>query len=168
MVKLCNEKYQQTTENYDEHFNSFGFELSDFQKYSIENIVQGNHSLVCVPTGSGKTLPAEFAIRYFTEKGKKVIYCSPIKALSNQKFYDFQQKYPNIQVGLFTGDIKINPNADVLIMTTEILMNTLFKGSSESSIYLSFQINMETELACVVFDEVHYINDHFLKNVHIF
>lgn len=159
MVKLCNEKYQQTTENYDEHFNSFGFELSDFQKYSIENIVQGNHSLVCVPTGSGKTLPAEFAIRYFTKKGKKVIYCSPIKALSNQKFYDFQQKYPNIQVGLFTGDIKINPNADVLIMTTEILMNTLFKGSSESSIYLSFQINMETELACVVFDEVHYIND---------
>ena len=62
MVKLCNEKYQQTTENYDEHFNSFGFELSDFQKYSIENIVQGNHSLVCVPTSSGKTLPAEFAI----------------------------------------------------------------------------------------------------------
>ena len=62
-------------------------------------------------------------------------------------------------MGLFTGDIKINPNADVLIMTTEILMNTLFKGSSESSIYLSFQINMETELACVVFDEVHYIND---------
>ena len=159
MVKLCNGTYQESTENYDEHFNSFGFELSDFQKYSIENIVNGNHSLVCVPTGSGKTLPAEFAIKYFTNLGKKVIYCSPIKALSNQKFYDFQQKYPHIQVGLFTGDIKINPNADVLIMTTEILMNTLFKGSSESSIYLSFQINIETELACVVFDEVHYIND---------
>ena len=64
-----------------------------------------------------------------------------------------------IEIGLFTGDIKINPNADVLIMTTEILMNTLFKGNRESSIYLSFQINIETELACVVFDEVHYIND---------
>jgi len=159
MVKLCNTAYQQQDEVYNEHFDSFGFELSDFQKYSIENIVQGNHSLVCVPTGSGKTLPAEFAIKYFTNLGKKVIYCSPIKALSNQKFYDFQQKYPELQIGLFTGDIKVNPNADVLIMTTEILMNTLFKGPQTSSTCLSFQINIETELACVVFDEVHYIND---------
>jgi superfamily II RNA helicase len=159
MVKICNDVYTQNDEIYDEHFKIFPFELSDFQKYSIENVVKGNHSLVCVPTGSGKTLPAEFAIKYFTDKGKKVIYCSPIKALSNQKFYDFQQKYPNLEIGLFTGDIKINPNADVLIMTTEILMNTLFKGNRESSIYLSFQINIETELACVVFDEVHYIND---------
>ena len=109
MVKLCNTAYQQQDEVYNEHFDSFGFELSDFQKYSIENIVQGNHSLACVPTGSGKTLPAEFAIKYFTNLGKKVIYCSPIEALSNQKFYDFQQKYPELQIGLFTADIKVNP-----------------------------------------------------------
>ena len=112
-------------------------------------------------TGSGKTLPAEFAIQHFTNQGKKVIYTSPIKALSNQKFYEFTNKYPHISFGLFTGDIKTNPNADVLIMTTEILMNYLFSqnGENKETPGLQFQINIENELACVIFDEVHYIND---------
>ena len=79
--------------------------------------------MVTAPTGSGKSLPAEFAIDYFHGLKKKTIYCSPIKALSNQKFYDFSQKYPHISIGLITGDIKTNPDADVLIMTTEILLN---------------------------------------------
>lgn len=132
--------------NYDEHFNLFTYTLSDFQKESIQAIVDGNHSLVTAHTGSGKSLPAEFAIQFFTKQGKKVIYTSPIKALSNQKYYDFVHKYPHISFGIMTGDIKINPEAQVVIMTTEILMNSLFVGPIP-------------DLACVVFDEIHYIND---------
>ena len=101
---------------YNNYFEKYPFPLSIFQKYSIEAIVEGHHVLVTAHTGSGKTLPAEFAIKYFVSKGKKVIYTSPIKALSNQKYYDFKEKYPDIQFGLLTGDIKLNPNADVLII----------------------------------------------------
>jgi len=156
MVKLCNTPYS-TESKYDEYFALYPYPLSDFQKYAIEAIVEGHHVLVTAHTGSGKTLPAEFAINYFTKTGKKVIYTSPIKALSNQKYYEFTQKYPHISFGLFTGDIKTNPDADVLIMTTEILMNSLFTEKTATS--LQFQINIHEDLACVIFDEVHYIND---------
>lgn len=146
------------------HFTSLeassGIQLSDFQKHAINAIVDGHHVLVCAPTGSGKTLPAEFAIRHFIGQGKRVIYTSPIKALSNQKYHDFSRKFPDISVGLCTGDIKTNPTADLLIMTAEILNNRLFlleEGGREVS--LSFDMNLETELAAVVMDEVHYIND---------
>ena len=156
MVKLCNTPYS-TESKYNEYFALYPYPLSDFQKYAIEAIVEGHHVLVTAHTGSGKTLPAEFAINYFNKTGKKVIYTSPIKALSNQKYYEFTQKYPHISFGLFTGDIKTNPDADVLIMTTEILMNSLFTEKSATS--LQFQINIHEDLACVIFDEVHYIND---------
>ena len=117
----------QTDPKYDTYFKSFSFPLSPFQKQAIQAIVDGDHALVCAPTGSGKTLPAEFAIRHFTALGKRVIYCSPIKALSNQKKYEFTKKYGDeISFGLLTGDTKTNPGAQVLIMTTEILMNKLF------------------------------------------
>ena len=79
--------------------------------------------------------------------------------MSNQKYYDFTQKFPDINFGLFTGDIKTNPEADVLIMTTEILMNYLFTQNHQGVSNVDFQINIEEELGCVVFDEVHYIND---------
>jgi superfamily II RNA helicase len=121
--------------------------------------VNDNHVLITAHTGSGKTLPAEFAIDYWVGKGKKVIYTSPIKALSNQKFYEFRLKFPHISFGLFTGDIKTNPEADVLIMTTEILMNRLFNKSLEKESAMDFQMDFDTELAAVVFDEIHYIND---------
>ena len=134
------------------------FELSPFQKEAIDAILAGDHVLVCAPTGSGKTLPAEFAIRHFTQMKKKVIYTSPIKALSNQKYHDFVKKFPEISVGLCTGDIKTNPTADLIIMTAEILNNRLFHITSESS-SLDFQMNLETELGVVIMDEVHYIND---------
>ena len=146
MVIICNDPYPNES-NYNEYFDLFPYLLSDFQKYSIQAIVDGNHSLVTAHTGSGKSLPAEFAIQFFTKQGKKVIYTSPIKALSNQKYYEFIQKYPHISFGIMTGDIKINPEADVVIMTTEILMNSLFMGS------------VTEDLACVIFDEIHYIND---------
>lgn len=160
MVKICKEEYPKDTK-YNKYFEEYPYELSDFQKYAIESIVEEKNCLVTAHTGSGKTLPAEFAIKYLTDKGKKVIYTSPIKALSNQKFYDFNKKFPEISVGLFTGDIKTNPEADVLIMTTEILMNYLFNMKENESIVsnLDFNVDIMNELGCVVFDEVHYIND---------
>jgi superfamily II RNA helicase len=137
----------------------FPFELSPFQKTAIAAIDDGNHVLVTAHTGSGKTLPAEYAIRHFTAKGKRVIYTAPIKALSNQKFYEFQKQFPEISFGILTGDIKFNPEADVLIMTTEILKNTLYLRQLKTTQPLDFEMDIETDLGCVVFDEVHYIND---------
>jgi antiviral helicase SKI2 len=135
--------------------------LHIFQKWAIEGIVEGHHVLVTAPTGSGKSLPAEFALDYFHSIGKKTIYCSPIKSLSNQKFNDFTQKYPHVNVGIITGDISCNPDADVLVMTTEILLNKLYQIKSNSPIKssISFEMNIENDLGCVVFDEIHFINN---------
>lgn len=140
--------------------DAFSFELSPWQHTALKAIEDGNHCLVTAPTGSGKTVPAEYAIHYFTStsRNKKVIYTSPIKALSNQKYYEFQDKFPNVSFGILTGDIKDNPEADVLIMTTEILCNHLHNMKYPDS-KLEFNINLQDELGCVVFDEVHYIND---------
>ena len=162
MVKICdiNNYPSENEEKYKEHFDKFKYPLHIFQKWAIEGIIEGQHVLVTAPTGSGKSLPAEFCIDYFVSLKKKVIYCSPIKALSNQKFDDFSKKYQHISVGIITGDIKCNPDADVLIMTTEILLNkdksggTLIKNPSTS-----FDMDIEHELGCVIFDEIHMIND---------
>lgn len=165
MVFICNETFSNENEEiYKKHFETFPFPLSDFQKHSIKATVEGNHSLITAHTGSGKTLPAEFAIQYFTNQGKKVIYTSPIKALSNQKLHDLSEKFPSISFGLLTGDTKHNPEADVLIMTTEILRNTLFqrqinKDNENADSLLHFTMDVETDLACVIFDEIHYIDD---------
>jgi antiviral helicase SKI2 len=164
MVKICPNVYPKSNEEkYVEHFTKYPFPLSSFQKYAIEAIVEGDHILVTAHTGSGKTLPGEFAIEYFVSQGKKVIYTAPIKALSNQKFYEFTQKYPHISFGILTGDIKFNPEADVLIMTTEILQNTLYRrktvNTETPTNLLMFDMDMDKELACVIFDEVHYINE---------
>jgi superfamily II RNA helicase len=163
MVKVCPYIYPKSNEtSYKKYYDKYSYELHDFQKWSIQSIVEGNHLLVCCPTGSGKTLPGEFALDYFHSKGKKTIYTTPIKALSNEKFYAFTQKYPHISIGLITGDIKTNPTADVLIMTTEILLNKLYQIKSSSPITsssISFEMDMQTELGCVVFDEIHFIND---------
>jgi superfamily II RNA helicase len=169
MVKICPNTYPSSCEaKYSQYFDKYPFPLSSFQKSAIEAIVEGNHILVTAHTGSGKTLPAEFAIEHFVSKRKKVIYTSPIKALSNQKFYEFTQKFPDISFGILTGDIKTNPEADVLIMTTEILMNTLYAKNrkddltgfnNKTSSLTMFEMDFDNELACVVFDEIHYIND---------
>ena len=131
MVIICNKTY--TSLEFQGYFEKYPYSLSDFQKYAIEAIIKGDHVLITAHTGSGKTLPAEFAIQHFVAQGKKVIYTSPIKALSNQKYYEFSLKYPEISFGLFTGDIKTNPEADVLIMTTEILMNALISKNGSNS-----------------------------------
>lgn len=158
MVFICPSEYNESKHN--EHFKIFPFELSNWQKWSIEALVEKNHSLVTAPTGSGKTLPAEFSIQYFHSIGKKIIYTSPIKALSNQKYHEFTNKYPNISFGILTGDIKDNPEADVLIMTTEILRNNLYQKKYDTkNLALDFNIDIESEVGVVIFDEVHYIND---------
>jgi len=164
MVKICSYNYpKDTEEEYKQHYDKYSYDLHDFQKWSIEAIVTGNHVLVCCPTGSGKTFSGEFALEYFHSKGKKTIYTTPIKALSNEKFYSFTKKYPHISIGLITGDIKTNPDADVLIMTTEILLNKLYQIKSKNTTItnssVSFEMNIETDLGCVVYDEIHFIND---------
>ena len=102
MVKICSEHV--APKSHDITIDqSYGFPLSNFQKHAIEAIHTGNHVLITAHTGSGKTLPAEYAIEYFVGKGKKVIYTSPIKALSNQKYHEFTKKYPDISFGILTG-----------------------------------------------------------------
>lgn len=135
------------------------FTLSPFQKEAISAIENGDHVLITAHTGSGKTLPAQHAIEYFTKKNKKVIYTSPIKALSNQKYSDFLKQYSHLEVGILTGDNKHNPDGNLLIMTTEILQNQLLRQNSNTSSYLEFNIDIHNELGCVIFDEVHYINN---------
>ena len=135
------------------------FIFSPFQQEACNAIIDNKHVLVTAHTGSGKTLPAEFAIYYYLKyKKKKVIYTAPIKALSNQKYKEFTTIFSEFEVGILTGDIKHNPNADLLIMTTEILQNNCFKKKNRG-LYLDFNINIEQELGCVIFDEVHYIDD---------
>jgi len=152
---------KENEEKYKESFEKFNYPLHIFQKWAIEGIVEGHHVLCCCPTGSGKSLPAEFAVQHFASYGKKMIYCSPIKSLSNQKFSDFTQKYPQVSVGIITGDLRCNPDADILVMTTEILLNKLYqlKSNTPTNSSVSFEMNIETELACVVFDEIHFIGD---------
>ena len=125
MVKICdiNNYPSENEEKYKEHFEKLPYELSIFQKHAIEGIIAGNHVLITAHTGSGKTLAAEFAIEYFVSRGKKVIYTGPTKSLINQKFYDFTKKYEHISFGIITGDVKSNTEADVLVVTADILLN---------------------------------------------
>jgi superfamily II RNA helicase len=163
MVKVCTTTHypNENEAKYKEYFEKFNYPLHIFQKWAIEGVVEGQHVLCCCPTGSGKSLPAEFALDYFHSSGKKTIYCSPIKSLSNQKFNDFTQKYPHISIGIVTGDISCNPSASVIVMTTEILLNKLYQMKSNTQINssTSFEMNIETELGCVIFDEIHFICD---------
>ena len=145
--------YKLLDEPYEGEFNSdpydFGFELDNFQKHAISCIKKNENVLVTAHTGSGKTVPAIFGIADSLAKNKKIIYTSPIKSLSNQKLFELKQKFPD--VGILTGDIKFNPDAQCVIMTTEILRNILYhKESNHVSI---------DEIDKVIFDEVHYIND---------
>jgi superfamily II RNA helicase len=124
------------------------FTLDPFQEQAIEAIDQNNSVVVSAPTGSGKTLIADYIIYKNRSNNKRIIYTAPIKALSNQKFKDFSKDYGEDAVGLMTGDIVINPHAKILIMTTEIYRNMVIAHDSEVM-----------DIAYVIFDEVHYIND---------
>lgn len=131
----------------------FPFELDDFQKDACNYIDNGKSVVVCAPTGAGKTVIAQHAIHRALEEGTRIFYTTPLKALSNQKFYDFSEKYGSDKVGLLTGDTSINRNAQIVIMTTEVFRNMLY-GTNFGAV----ADNMK-DVKYVVLDEVHYMND---------
>jgi len=136
-----------------------GYEPDRFQKFAIAAIEAGENVLVTAKTGSGKTFVGEYQIAKSLSRGGRIFYTTPIKSLSNQKFHDLKKLFPEASVGIMTGDIKFRPDAQILVMTTEILRNLLFKrGTATESVGATALLSMD-RLDAVVFDEVHYIND---------
>ena len=131
----------------------FPFELDDFQKDACKCISEGKSVVVCAPTGAGKTVIAEHAIHCALQKNQKVFYTTPLKALSNQKYNDFSEKYGSDKVGLLTGDTSINRNAQIVVMTTEVFRNMLY-GTNFGSVTDNLK-----DVKYVILDEVHYMND---------
>ncbi|KAJ8723977.1 hypothetical protein PYW07_007957 [Mythimna separata] len=125
---------------------TYPFELDNFQKQAILKLEEGHHVFVAAHTSAGKTVVAEYAIAMSRRNCTRAIYTSPIKALSNQKYNDFNKMFG--EVGLLTGDLQINATASCLVMTTEILRSMLYCGS-----------DVTRDLEFVIFDEVHYINN---------
>ncbi|MBI2146374.1 DEAD/DEAH box helicase [Candidatus Woesearchaeota archaeon] len=124
------------------------FTLDAFQEEAIHAIEQNNSVVVSAPTGSGKTLIADYIVDKYKDQAARIIYTAPIKALSNQKYKDFSKEYGPESIGLMTGDVVINPHAKVLIMTTEIYRNMVVSNDEEVK-----------DIVYVIFDEIHYIND---------
>jgi len=133
--------------------NLFPFELDEFQQQAIAALNAGRSVVVCAPTGSGKTLIGEYTIYRALSRGGRVFYTTPLKALSNQKLRDFREQFGAEQVGLLTGDISINRDAPILVMTTEIFRNMLY-GTPIGEVGTSL-VGVEA----VVLDECHYMND---------
>jgi superfamily II RNA helicase len=130
-----------------ERFRSrYPFPLDDFQVEAIRAIEAGQSVIVSAPTGAGKTLVAEFAIHAALAAGRRLAYTTPLKALSNQKFADFTREFGADKVGILTGDVKVNPHAAILVMTTEILRNALYGSGLDGLRY-------------IVLDECHYMGD---------
>ena len=128
--------------------HEYPFELDTFQKQAILCLENGEDVFVAAHTSAGKTVVAEYAISLSLNNGRKVFYTSPIKALSNQKFRDFKKVFGKNNVGILTGDVQINPESNIVVMTTEILLSMLYNNS-----------DVINELDFVIFDEVHYCND---------
>ncbi len=128
----------------------FDFGFDDFQIQACHAVEDGKGVLVAAPTGAGKTVVGEFAAFSALSQGKKCFYTTPIKALSNQKYFEFVERFGEDRVGLLTGDTNINAEAEVLVMTTEVLRNMLYANSTTLS-----------NLGSVVMDEVHYLADKF-------
>ncbi|OCH88756.1 antiviral helicase [Obba rivulosa] len=128
--------------------HKYPFELDTFQKQAVYHLEMGDSVFVAAHTSAGKTVVAEYAIALAGKHMTRAIYTSPIKALSNQKYRDFKQTFSSSSVGILTGDVQINPEANCLIMTTEILRSMLYKGA-----------DLIRDVEFVIFDEVHYVND---------
>jgi ATP-dependent RNA helicase HelY len=133
-----------------EFASAYDFPLDGFQVRACEALERGDGVLVAAPTGAGKTIVGEFAVHLALRLGQKCFYTTPIKALSNQKFADLSARYGASNVGLLTGDNSINGDAPVVVMTTEVLRNMIYAGSSALR-----------GLGYVVMDEVHYLSDRF-------
>jgi superfamily II RNA helicase len=125
----------------------YPFPLDAFQIEAIEELATGGSAMVAAPTGTGKTVVAEFAVYRAVERGRRALYTTPIKALSNQKFRDFRRIYGGA-VGLMTGDLVENPGGQVLVMTTEVVRNMLLQRPGDLA-----------DVDCIVFDEVHFLAD---------
>ena len=128
----------------------YDFPLDPFQEEACAAVERGEGVLVAAPTGAGKTVVGEFAVHLGLARGHKAFYTTPIKALSNQKYLDLVARHGEEHVGLLTGDTSVNPHADVVVMTTEVLRNMLYSGSRDLD-----------RLGFVVMDEVHYLADRF-------
>ena len=126
----------------------YPFELDDFQVEACRALEDGEAVLVCAPTGAGKTVVGEFAVHLALACGQKCFYTTPIKALSNQKYSDLVARHGASRVGLLTGDNTVNADAPIVVMTTEVLRNMLYVGSTTLA-----------DLGYVVMDEVHYLGD---------
>jgi ATP-dependent RNA helicase HelY len=129
---------------------SLDFELDPFQERAAQALEAGRGVLVAAPTGAGKTVVGEFAIHLALAQGRKAFYTTPIKALSNQKYAELAARYGADSVGLLTGDISLNGEAPIVVMTTEVLRNMLYAASPTLR-----------DLGFVVMDEVHYLADRF-------
>ena len=143
-------KVKQTAPSYNSFLELLDFALDPFQEQACHALAKGKGVLVAAPTGAGKTIVGEFAIHLAIEKNQKVFYTTPIKALSNQKFAELVARYGPERVGLLTGDTNTNSDAQIVVMTTEVLRNMIY-ANSDSLIELGF----------VVMDEVHYLADRF-------
>ncbi len=130
--------------------NSFPFALDDFQIAGCQALEDGKGVLVAAPTGAGKTIVGEFAVELAITSNTKCFYTTPIKALSNQKYSELVQRYGESKVGILTGDTSINSEAQIVVMTTEILRNMIYANSTTIE-----------KLRFVVMDEVHYLADKF-------
>ena len=128
----------------------YDFAIDQFQVDALDALDRGDSVLVAAPTGSGKTLVAEYAIEAARQQGQRAFYTAPIKALSNQKFNDLVTHYGKKDVGLLTGDNSINTNAPIMVMTTEVLRNMIYARSEALD-----------GLAVVVLDEVHFLQDAY-------
>ena len=131
------------------YVDSLPFNPDDFQIRAMDALEEGHSVLVAAPTGAGKTVVGEFAVSLALTTHSRAFYTTPIKALSNQKFIDFQKRYGAEHVGLLTGDTSVNPDAPIIVMTTEVLRNMIYMGA-----------HLDT-LSHVVLDEVHYLADRF-------
>jgi ATP-dependent RNA helicase HelY len=143
-------KIKASAPSYNSFLELIDFALDPFQEQACNALAQGKGVLVAAPTGAGKTIVGEFAIHLAIEKKQKVFYTTPIKALSNQKFAELVARYGAERVGLLTGDTNTNSEAQIVVMTTEVLRNMIY-ANSDSLIELGF----------VVMDEVHYLADRF-------
>jgi ATP-dependent RNA helicase HelY len=138
----------------------YPFPLDSYQIEAIEHLIKGQSVLVAAPTGTGKTLVAEYAIWLAQQRGRRVIYTTPLKALSNQKFRDLRDIYGDSQVGLVTGDIVEHSRASIVIMTTEVYRNMLLEEGSEFFAGdEDEEVSSLADVDFVVFDELHYMSD---------